>query len=65
MNASKLRGIMAERGVTQKEVARMIGIAPKTFYLKMKNGTFGLDEVNTMIAGLHIENPADIFLANE
>lgn len=40
----------------------MIGVTPKTFYLRMKNGVFGSDEIQIMIDELHIENPEEIFL---
>lgn len=65
MNTAKLRGIIAERGFSQREVAKQIGISEKTFYLKMKNGVFGTDEADKMIALLKIENPAAIFLSAE
>ncbi|MBQ3071780.1 MAG: DUF739 domain-containing protein [Oscillospiraceae bacterium] len=62
MNIAKLRGVIAERGKTQREVAAAIGVCEKTFYLKMKNGSFGINEVEKMVAFLQIENPLDIFL---
>lgn len=60
----KLRGIIAERGLSKKQVASAIGISEKTFYLKMKKGVFGTDEAIKMAKFLNIENPAEIFLAN-
>lgn len=65
MNVMKLRGIMAERGMSQKALAHAIGINEKTFYMKMKKGVFGTDEVEKMIDVLEIENPADIFLSKK
>jgi len=65
VKTDKLRGIMAERGVTGAEMAKELNIAPKTFYEKMKNGKFDLDQATTMISVLQIEYPADIFLARE
>lgn len=65
IKTDKLRGIIAERGHSQAEVAAMIGIAPKTFYEKMKIGIFGSDEIQIMIDKLNIENPTDIFFASE
>ena len=62
MNTAKLRGIIAERGFSQREVAKQIGISEKTFYSKMKNGVFGTDEAERMIELLKIEDPATIFL---
>lgn len=65
VRTDKLRGIIAERGKSQAEVANMIGITPKTFYEKMKNGVFGSDEIQKMIDLLGIENPIEIFFAQE
>lgn len=63
VNTSKLRGIIAERGLDQKDVAAMIEKTPKTFYEKMKKGKFDSDEIMKMVSGLNIENPAEIFFA--
>lgn len=57
----KLRGIIAEQGLSQRQVAKKLGMTEKTFYSKMKKGVFGTDEVDQMIAILKIENPVDIF----
>ena len=65
MNSNKLRGVIAERGFSQREVANAIGINEKTFYLKMKTGVIGTDEAEKMIKLLSIENPAEIFLTQE
>lgn len=58
----KLRGIIAERGLSQRKVAAELGMTEKTFYGKMKAGVFGTDEAEKMIELLRIENPVDIFL---
>ena len=65
IRTDKWRGIIAERGYSQADVASMIGITPKTFYEKMKNGVFGSDEIQAMIDKLMIENPLDIFFAQK
>ena len=65
MKANELRGIIVAKGMTQHQVAREIGISPKTFYNKMKKGIFDTDEVRKMAAVLEINNLselADIFL---
>lgn len=62
---AKLRGIIAERGLSQRKVAVHLGMAEKTFYTKMQKGVFGTDEVEKMIDLLDIKNPAEIFLARE
>lgn len=63
VNTNKLRGVIAERGLSQQDVAEMIGKTPKTFYEKMKKGKFDSDEIMAMVSGLKIENPAEIFFA--
>ena len=62
IKTDKLRGKIVENGYSQMDVAKRIGITPKTFYEKMKNGVFGSDEIQIMIDMLHIENPVSIFL---
>lgn len=61
----KLRGIIAERGLSQRKVAKELGISERTFYTKMKKGVFGTDEAMQLIDILHIENPVEIFLVKK
>jgi hypothetical protein len=61
INVNALKGKIAERGKTQTDVAKAIGIAPKTFYDKMSKGVFGSDEIEIMIDYLSIEDPMKIF----
>lgn len=61
----KLRGIIAERGLSQRKVAEQMGMTEKTFYSKMKKGVFGTDEAEKLIEILDIKNPADIFFAEK
>lgn len=63
VNTNELRGVIAKNGKTQSDVARMLNITPKTFYLRMKKGVFGSDEIQIMINELHIDNPMEIFFA--
>ncbi len=63
MNANALRAEFAKNGLTQARVARLIGVSESTFSRKMKKGTFGIDEANKMIDALQIENPSQIFFA--
>ena len=64
IKTDELRGIIAKNGLSQTDVAKMIGVTPKTFYEKMKNGVFGSDEIQIMIDELHIDNPMPIFFAH-
>lgn len=61
IDTNKIRGIMAERGVTGKDVAKAIGIHYNTFYDKLNKGVFGSDEIEAMIQYLDIDDPLPIF----
>lgn len=63
IDVKELKAEIVRNGMTQEDVAKYIGITPKTFYTKMKKGVFGSDEMEKMIDCLHIENPARIFFA--
>ncbi len=63
VNTNKLRAIIVERGTTQEQVAKAMGITPKAFYVKMKKGVFKTNEAQCMIDLLDIENPVEIFFA--
>ena len=65
IKTDELRGIIAKNGLSQSDVAKMIGVTPKTFYEKMKNVVFGSDEIQIMIDELHIDNPMPIFFAHK
>ena len=66
MNINKLRGIMAERQITQRDLAKRIRISENALSNKM-NGrySFNTDEAISICEVLHIDDPkdkADIFL---
>lgn len=65
IKTNELKGIIAKNNKSQSDVAKIIGISPKTFYSKMKNGVFGSDEIQIMIEDLRIENPMEIFFAKK
>lgn len=65
VNVAKLRGLMAEKDRTGKDMARVIKKTPKTFYEKMKKGVFDSDEIQAIVEDLAIENPMEIFFAEE
>ena len=53
IKTDELRGIIAKNGLSQTDVAKMIGVTPKTFYEKMKNGVFGSDEIGSHTPGIN------------
>lgn len=54
MNTRKLRGMIAERGTSQRKVAHAIGITEKSFYAKMRRGRFWQWEIASMAMFLHL-----------
>ena len=65
IKTDELKGVIAKNGYSQADVAKMIGVTPKTFYEKMKIGVFGSDEIQIMIQKLNIDNPMEIFFAKK
>lgn len=65
IDTNALRGRIAEKGFSQSDVAKAIGITPKTFYTKMDKKVFGSDEIDAMIELLDIKDPARIFFADK
>ena len=65
IRTNDLNGIIVTRGLSQKDVAKYLGISANTFYSKMKKGVFGSDEIEKMINLLEIKNPLAIFFAND
>ena len=63
LNERLLKSHFVLNGMTQEEVAKAIGIAPKTLARKIKSGVFGSDEIAKLIELLHIENPMSVFFA--
>lgn len=65
INTNKLRGIIAEKNLSQRNIAAELGITPETFYRKMKKGVFDSNEINQMIKILDIHDPVAIFFTDK
>lgn len=63
VNTDKLRGLIAEKNLSQKAVAQELGISKKTMTNKMQNGKFSNDEMDKLIKLLEIKDPVAIFFA--
>ncbi len=63
IDTNLLKGQIATKGLSQRKVAKMLGIAEKTFYDKMKKGVFTSNEIEAMMTILDIDNPTTIFFA--
>lgn len=60
-----LRGAIAEKGYSQKHVAKCIGISANSMSKKMKKGIFDSDEMCKMIELLEIKEPLSVFFAHD
>lgn len=68
VDLNKLRGKVVEKGLSQQELAVLIGIDRSTFYRKMKNGgDFSIGEVSKMAEVMQLTNQeaVDIFLSTK
>ena len=62
---NELKGKMVARNLTQRDVAKILGISEKTLNSKLNNrGLFNASEMENLIKLLKIENPNEIFFAN-
>ena len=61
IDTNSLKGIIVTNGLSQRKVAKKLGITEKTFYEKMKKGIFNSDEIEVMINILNIKDPVNIF----
>ncbi len=63
IDTNKLKGVIMERGFSQRKLAEELGMTEKTFYAKMKKGIFDSAEMSAMVEKLNISNPTEIFFA--
>ena len=65
-NKRKFLAQLTLRDVSKKELAEYLGISEVTLYRNIENnGFFTREEIGKMIRFLEIENPAEIFFAEE
>ena len=65
VNTNKLRAAIVEKGMTQVSVAKAIVMSNRAWFCRMQNGKFNADEIYSIIKVVGIENPMDIFFADE
>lgn len=61
MNKNLYKAALAEKGYTQRELAKRLNMAESTLSRKIKNDTFTLKEAEKIIKILEIKNPLNIF----
>lgn len=62
---NELKAAIARQGLTEKDVAKALGMSSNTFCRRKKSGVFGSDEISLMIELLKIDDPMSIFFAKE
>lgn len=63
---NRFKAQMVLVGMTAKELANQLGINESTLYRKVNaDGNFTREEISKLTAILKIENPQDIFFADE
>lgn len=65
INTNRLLGIFAENRKTKSDVARILGMSPKTLGERLNKGVFGSDEIEKLIEAFNIEDPMSIFFVKE
>ena len=63
LNVNALKAEWVKKGLTQQDVAHMVGISTKTLSLQLKRGILGSDTIEILIKELEIKNPVEIFFA--
>ena len=65
VNVAELRAELARKQLTQKELAKRIGISEQTLSRRMKTKVFGSDEIEKIIRVLDVKDPISIFFDRE
>lgn len=64
-NATEFKIALLRKGLTQKDLAKRIGMTEQTLTRKIKRGVFGTDEVVKIADVLEVRDPSSIFFAPE
>ena len=65
VNTDELRGYIAKRGMSQRQLAGKIGLNERTFYIKMNSKVFKTDEIDKIVSELSMtrDEAVEIFFA--
>lgn len=63
LDRNALRAEFVKNGMTQKEVAKAIGLSESSMVRKMNNDSFSTEEAQRMIDLLNIPEPSCVFFA--
>ena len=56
-----LRGRMAEKGISQPKMAKLLKMSPATFYRKMRSGVFDSAEIDIFLKYIGYDSLHSIF----
>lgn len=65
VNTNKLKGLFAEHGLTQGEVADYLGITAITLRRKLKDSSFDVKQAEKLCQLLDIKDPSTVFFCRE
>lgn len=65
LNVKSLKAHMVLHGYTNAKIAKVLGMSPRTFSTRLKTGDFGVKEIEILVDILKLDNPIDIFFAQE
>lgn len=63
VDTSMLRGIIADRRLTHRKTAELIGVHERTLHSKLQSGDFHAWEMSELIKALDIKDPIPVFFA--
>lgn len=63
LNVLEFRAAMARKGLTQRDLAKMIGISERAFGCRIKDRKFNSNEIEELMKILGITDPVPIFFS--
>ena len=60
-NIREFKAQMARIGITQKQLAQIIGMSEQTLIRRMRSGEFSVSEIDRIIKALQCDTPMHIF----
>lgn len=60
----EIKGLIRAQGMTQADLARLMGLHETTLSRKLNRGVLNSNEIEAMISILKIKNPAEIFFGH-
>lgn len=65
IDSARIRGLIAEKGLTKKAVAKELNMTDTTLRNKLNRGVLGSDDIEKLIVMLDIKDPVPIFFKSE